>query len=125
MDLKNTNHPVSRACCQTPVPLTEAVRESVGELAPICKALGDSTRLLMAAVLVGAGRPLCVCELETYFDLSQPTISHHLAVLRKAKVVCTERRGTWVYYAIDPGAVQGVRNLAGLVLGDCCRDPKG
>lgn len=45
---------------------------------------------------------LCVCDLESRFDLGQPTVSHHLRILREAGVVTAERRGTWVYYALAP-----------------------
>ena len=65
------------------------------------KALGDETRLAIIGLLGRAGRELCVCEIEGRFALSQPTISHHLKVLRDAGLVTASRRGTWVYYALD------------------------
>jgi ArsR family transcriptional regulator len=66
------------------------------------KALADETRLEILAILssVGDGET-CVCDIEAHFDLSQPTISHHLKVLREAHLVRSERRGTWVYYRLD------------------------
>jgi ArsR family transcriptional regulator len=70
--------------------------------APVFKALGDATRLEIVALLAEAREPLCACEIEAHFDLSQPTISHHLKILRKAGVLTSERRGTWIYYGLDP-----------------------
>lgn len=66
------------------------------------KALADDTRLEIIAFLAAAdGGELCVCDIEANFDLSQPTISHHLRLLREAHLVNSERRGTWVYYTLD------------------------
>jgi ArsR family transcriptional regulator, arsenate/arsenite/antimonite-responsive transcriptional repressor len=92
--------------CSTPL-----VREQIGEqaaagLAQVFKALGDPVRLRLVS-LIGAhqGGEVCVCELATAFDLTQPTISHHLKVLREAGIVDCERRGTWVYYRLVPAAL--------------------
>lgn len=67
------------------------------QVAAACKALGDENRLLMLHMILDAGE-LCACEIERHFDLSQPTISHHLKLLRNARLIAGERRGTWVYY---------------------------
>jgi ArsR family transcriptional regulator, arsenate/arsenite/antimonite-responsive transcriptional repressor len=69
------------------------------------KAMGDETRLEMLGLLVAARGELCVCDIEKHFDLTQPTISHHLRVLRDADLVTSDRRGTWVYYAINEDTV--------------------
>ena len=71
-------------------------------LVSLFKAMGDETRLEMLSLMADAGEPLCVCHIESHFALSQPTISHHLRVLRVAGVVDAERRGTWMYYSILP-----------------------
>jgi ArsR family transcriptional regulator len=83
------------------------VREPLGEgeaagLAQVFKALGDPVRLRLLS-LIGAhqGGEVCVCDLTTAFDLTQPTISHHLRVLREAGIIASERRGTWVYYRLE------------------------
>lgn len=73
----------------------------VRPFAPLFKALGDETRLEILALLANVKEPLCVCEIEAHFDLSQPTISHHLKILRKVGVLSSERRGTWMYYSIE------------------------
>lgn len=93
------------------------VREPLGEtaaagLAQVFKALGDPVRLRLVS-LVGAhqGGEVCVCDLTTAFDLSQPTISHHLKVLREAGILTSERRGTWVYYRLLPAALERMAAL--------------
>lgn len=80
--------------------------ESAAELASVFKALGDPVRLRLLSMIASreAGE-MCVCELTPAFELSQPTISHHLKLLRQAGLIDCERRGTWVYYWAVPGAV--------------------
>jgi ArsR family transcriptional regulator len=56
---------------------------------------------------------VCVCEVERHFDLTQPTISHHLRVLREAGIIDGEQRGLWVYYHVKPGALDPLRELLG------------
>lgn len=74
--------------------------ESV-ELARVFKALGDPVRLrLLSMIAARGGGEVCVCELTPAFDLSQPTVSHHLKLLREAGLIAAERRGTWVYYRL-------------------------
>lgn len=69
------------------------------ELSKVFKALGDPVRLrLLSMIASKAGGEVCVCDLTPAFDLSQPTISHHLKLLRQAGLIDCERRGTWVYY---------------------------
>jgi len=93
------------------------VREPIDEtaaagLAQVFKALADPVRLRLVS-LIGAhqGGEVCVCELTTAFDLTQPTISHHLKVLREAGIIDSERRGTWVYYRLVPAALQRMAAL--------------
>jgi ArsR family transcriptional regulator len=90
------------ACCSglltAPVDEAQAV-----ELAKVFKALGDPVRLrLLSMIASRAGGEVCVCDLTPAFDLSQPTISHHLKLLRQAGLIDCERRGTWVYYWLVP-----------------------
>ncbi|MFD7043754.1 ArsR/SmtB family transcription factor [Rhodococcus jostii] len=96
----------SGACCSPLVrePLTE---DWAGDLARMFKALGDPVRLrLLSLIASHAGGEACVCDISESFDLSQPTISHHLKVLRAAGLLDCERRGTWVYYWVIPSALQ-------------------
>ncbi len=69
----------------------------------------------MVGLLAGQGKELCVCELESHFSLSQPTVSHHLRILREAGVVSGERRGTWVYYTLEPGMREKLRAFDSLL----------
>ena len=75
-------------------------------MAAIAKALGDPVRLQLVDVLRKHAGKVCVCELVPLFDLSQPTGSHHLKVLRQAGLVGSERQGLWAYYYVVPGALK-------------------
>jgi ArsR family transcriptional regulator len=75
------------------------------------KALGDPARLRLLSLIAAAGPEACVCDLTGAFDLTGPTISHHLRVLREAGLVDSERRGTWVYYWIRPEVLRGLAAL--------------
>jgi len=80
--------------------------ERAAELARVFKALGDPVRLrLLSMIASREGGEVCVCEMTPAFDLSQPTISHHLKLLRQAGLIDCERRGTWVYYWALPGVL--------------------
>ena len=79
-------------------------REAADTLAGIFKALGDPTRVAIVNRLA-ATDSVCVCDLNAAFDLSQPTISHHLRILRDAGLVEAERRGTWAHYRLVPDAI--------------------
>ncbi len=87
------------------------------DIAAILRALGDPTRLAIAALLFATEGELCVCHLEARFDLAQPTISHHLKVLRELALVTATRRATWIHYAIDRERVASVPGLAALLGG--------
>jgi ArsR family transcriptional regulator len=89
---------------RTHEPLTAA---EAAELAAAFKALGDPVRLrLLSLIAAHEGGEACVCDLTGAFALSQPTISHHLKVLREAGLVTSERRATWVYYRIAPERIR-------------------
>ena len=72
----------------------------VAGMVELLKAVADPTRLHMLAILAGARAPVCVCDLTATFNLSQPTISHHMAKLRRAGLVSSTRRGIWGYYEL-------------------------
>ncbi|MET9604113.1 metalloregulator ArsR/SmtB family transcription factor [Streptomyces sp. NPDC006512] len=93
-------------CCGelAAAPLDE---EQATDLAKVFKALGDPVRLRLLSMIASRdGGEVCVCELTPAFELSQPTISHHLKLLRQAGLVDCERRGTWVYYWVLPQALE-------------------
>jgi ArsR family transcriptional regulator, arsenate/arsenite/antimonite-responsive transcriptional repressor len=97
-------------CCG---PETEplAVHER-DQLAAQFKALADPTRIAIINCLSAADE-VCVCNLTDTFELSQPTISHHLKILREAGLVTSSRRGTWAYYRLVPEAVAALRGALG------------
>src|SRR5438552_18095506 len=97
-------------CCgPTTPPLPAEARE---ELAARFKALADPTRVAIVNRLAAADE-VCVCDLNAAFELSQPTISHHLKILREAGLVDSTRRGTWAYYRLVPEAIDGLRGALG------------
>lgn len=99
-------------CCAPLVrePITE---DWAGDLARMFKALGDPVRLrLLSLVASSASGEACVCDLTAPFALSQPTISHHLKLLREAGLLDCERRGTWVWYRVVPA---GLAQLAAVL----------
>jgi ArsR family transcriptional regulator len=93
--------PAGEPCCE-PVVYPDVEREGAERMAVIAKALGDPVRLQLVDVLRKHAGKVCVCELVPLFDLSQPTVSHHLKVLREAGIVGSERRGLWAYYYVIP-----------------------
>lgn len=72
------------------------------ELADVLKALSDPTRLQMILTLRASKDPVCICDFATTFELSQPTLSHHMARLREAGLVEATRQGIWAYYRLKP-----------------------
>ncbi len=96
---------ISTPCCS---PGAARISPGAAEaLAARFKALADATRVGIVNRLAGAGE-VCVCDLVAEFDLSQPTVSHHLRILRDAGLVEVARRGTWAYYRLKPDAITGL-----------------
>jgi ArsR family transcriptional regulator len=102
---------IAPECCPAlaAAPLGES---QSAELAAMFKALGDPVRLrLLSLIASHPGGEACVCEISATFDVSQPTISHHLKLLRSAGLLDCERRGTWVYYWVIPSALQQLSSV--------------
>jgi ArsR family transcriptional regulator len=97
--------PVGEPCC-APVVYPDIQPEGAERMGAIAKALGDPIRIQLVDVLRKHAGKVCVCELVPLFDLSQPTVSHHLKVLREAGIVGSERRGLWAYYYVNPEALE-------------------
>jgi ArsR family transcriptional regulator len=97
--------PAGEPCC-VPVVYPDVERAPAARMAQVAKALGDPVRLQLVDVLRKHAGKVCVCELVPLFDLSQPTVSHHLKVLRDAGLVDSERRGLWAYYYVLPDALK-------------------
>ncbi len=96
--------PAGQPCCE-PVVYPDVERAQAERMGAVAKALGDPIRLQMIDVLRKHAGEVCVCELTPLFDVSQPTVSHHLKVLRAAGLVDSERRGLWAYYYVVPDAL--------------------
>jgi ArsR family transcriptional regulator len=92
-------------CCE-PVAYPDMERRQAEHMARLAKALGDPVRLQLVDVLRKHAGKVCVCELVPLFDLAQPTVSHHLKVLREAGIVGSERQGLWAYYYVIPDALE-------------------
>jgi ArsR family transcriptional regulator len=108
VDLKlapKQKRPKGVVCCE-PVVYPDIAREQAEHMAQIAKALGDPIRMQLVDVLAKHAGKVCVCELVPLFDLSQPTVSHHLKVLRDAGIVGSEREGLWAYYYVNPEALK-------------------
>ncbi|MEH0842224.1 metalloregulator ArsR/SmtB family transcription factor [Micromonospora sp. CPCC 205711] len=100
------------ACC-SPLAVRPLDVDQAAVVAPMFKALGDPVRLRLMSMIASVSE-MCVCDLTPAFDLSGPTISHHLKVLREAGLVDSERRGTWVWYRVRPEAFRQLGALLDL-----------
>src|SRR6187551_2635550 len=89
-------------------------QQQAGQIAPLLKALADPVRLrLLSLVASHADGEACVCDLNDAFDLSQPTISHHLKLLHDAGLLNRDKRGVWVYYRLNTAALGDLAALLG------------
>ncbi|WP_306970782.1 ArsR/SmtB family transcription factor [Arthrobacter oryzae] len=107
--------PVQAVACCAPLAREPLLEPEAEGIAPLLKALADPVRLrLMSLVASHEGGEACVCDLNDAFELSQPTISHHLKILHEVGLLDREKRGVWVYYRARTEALQ---NLAALIGG--------
>ena len=101
--------PADSAACCPPLSREPLSAEQAAQVAPLLKALADPVRLrLMSLIASHPGGEACVCDLNDTFDLSQPTISHHLKVLHEAGLLDRDKRGVWVYYAAVPSVMDAL-----------------
>ena len=106
--------PADPAACCLPLSAEPLSRAQAEQIVPLLKALADPVRLrLMSLVASNPGGEACVCDLAGAFDLSQPTISHHLKVLHEAGLLDRDKRGVWVYYRARTGALASLGALIG------------
>jgi ArsR family transcriptional regulator, arsenate/arsenite/antimonite-responsive transcriptional repressor len=94
--------------CSEPLVFPDVSPQDAERIAAVAKALGDPVRVQLVDVLRKHAGRVCVCELVPLFDRSQPTVSHHLKVLRDAGIVASERRGLWAYYYVLPEALDEI-----------------
>lgn len=97
-----TKRAKGEVCCE-PVVYPDVERQEAERMAAVAKALSDPIRIRLLDVLRKHAGKVCVCELVPLFDVSQPTVSHHLKVLRDTGLVQSEKQGLWVYYYVIPG----------------------
>jgi ArsR family transcriptional regulator len=98
--------PAEAVACCSPLVSAPMSAETAASVVPMLKALADPARLrLLSLVASHEGGEACVCDLNEAFDLSQPTISHHLKVLHSAGLLTREKRGVWVYYRVQAPAL--------------------
>ena len=97
--------PPGEPCC-VPLVHPDTGREEAARLAETAKALGDPIRVQLVDVLRKHAGKVCVCELQPLFDISQPTLSHHLKKLREAGIVDSEKAGLWSFYYVKPDALE-------------------
>jgi ArsR family transcriptional regulator, arsenate/arsenite/antimonite-responsive transcriptional repressor len=96
------------ACC-LPTRISATDRARAEAVSATARALADPIRVEIVALLREAGGEVCQCELQPLFDITQPTLSHHLKKLTEAQLVSVERRGRWAYYSIDDHALEVLR----------------
>ena len=106
--------PVETVACCSPLVREPLSTDRAERVAPLLKALADPVRLrLVSIVAASEGGEACVCDLNDAFDLSQPTISHHLKVLHEAGLLERTKRGVWVFYRVEAAALANVAALLG------------
>lgn len=101
---------IAEECC-APLAREPIGKDDAAELARVLKAVADPVRLRLLSLIAARDEETCVCDLLPEFDLSQPTISHHLKILREAGLIGSERRGTWVYSWVIPQALDRLSAL--------------
>ena len=100
-------------CCGGPAELEPLSNNAEDRLVMVFRALADRTRLEIFRFIAAQAEPICVCYVVDQFDVSQPTVSHHLRVLREAGVVRTHRQGTSIEYSLDPDVRGRLSAIAG------------
>jgi ArsR family transcriptional regulator len=107
-------NPLDTVACCSPLSREPLSQPQAEQIAPLLKALADPVRLrLMSLIASHEGGEACVCDLNDAFDLSQPTISHHLKVLHDAGLLARDKRGVWVYYRARTEALANLGALIG------------
>ena len=112
MNSLQTFEPKADTACCVPADKPALSAEEAQQKALVFKALGDPSRLrLLSIIKASSSGSTCVCDLTEPLDLSQPTVSHHLKILVEAGLLLREKRGTWAYFSLAPGALEDVANL--------------
>lgn len=98
----------NESCCTPPIQSDTMPADQAGRTLRMFKALADDTRYTIFRFIVAQAEPICACDIVDRFDVSQPTIAHHLKVLRTAGLITVSRRGVWAYYAPDPRGIEEI-----------------
>ena len=110
--------PVQTVACCSPLTREPLSADQAERITPLVKAIADPVRLRLLSIVASHGDgEACVCDLNDAFDLSQPTISHHLKLLHDAGLLDREKRGVWVYYRVNAPALGDIAALLGGVTG--------
>lgn len=115
MTRKQRSRETNGACCRTATP-PKLPRNRAREYAGWFKALADPTRIRILNLLAANGDPVCVCDIVKHFPVGQPTISHHLKILRATCFVRSERRGTFMYYRVNRNCLAEFPHAARLIM---------
>jgi len=112
MTTLTAEHELPADCC---APLTGEVLslEEAGATASLFKALADPTRVRIVNLLARSSEPVCLCDINSGFDISQPTLSHHLKKLVTAGLLTRDQRGTWAFYSINDQSLQQLGDVVG------------
>jgi ArsR family transcriptional regulator, arsenate/arsenite/antimonite-responsive transcriptional repressor len=106
--------PVETVACCSPLVQEPLSSQQADQIAPLLKAIADPVRLRLLSLIASCqDGEACVCDLNDAFDLSQPTISHHLKVLNEVGLLDRTKRGVWVYYSVKPAALTDLAALIG------------
>lgn len=101
----------NESCCTPPIAVDTMPIDVAERSLRMFKALGDETRYAIFRLIVAQDEPICACDVVDRFDVSQPTIAHHLKVLRQAGLITVSRRGVWAYYAPDADGIRALERL--------------
>ena len=103
------------AGCCAPRAIEPLAAERLERVAAIAKALADPNRIEMLRLVAHQSAPVCACDIVEHFDLSQPTVSHHLKTLREAGLLRGTRNGLWAFYELDPAGADALESLTQLI----------
>jgi ArsR family transcriptional regulator len=113
---KNLKVIQAESCC-APVARTTLNSEQAKTIADVFAALSDPNRLAIINLLAESAGEVCVCDITSSFKLGQPTISHHLRILKEAGLVSADKRGKWVYYSLVKGRAEDLKAMVDQLLG--------
>jgi len=103
------------AGCCAPRAVKPLLKWKLERMAAVARALADPSRIQMLRLVAQQSGPICACDIVEHFDLSQPTVSHHLKILKEAGLLRGTRSGLWAFYEVDPDGAGVLEGLTGLL----------